>query len=56
MAEQVKQTGKKIEDLDENELAQDSRDCLDACLSVSVAFDYSQFYQLCVYRTKSALF
>lgn len=35
MAQQVKETGEKIEDLGWPELAQDSRDCLEACHNVS---------------------
>ena len=36
MAQQVKETGEKIEGLGWAELAQDSRDCLEACRTVSL--------------------
>jgi hypothetical protein len=35
MAQQVKETGTNIEELDWIELAQDSRDCLETCQNVS---------------------
>lgn len=35
MAEQAKETGEKVEELSWQELAQDARDCLDTCQTVS---------------------
>jgi hypothetical protein len=34
MAEQMKESGEKVEELDWRELAQDARDCLETCRTV----------------------
>lgn len=38
MAEQAKESGQKLEDLSWEELAKDSRDCLETCKTVSLRF------------------
>lgn len=43
MAEQSKETGEKVEELSWQELAQDARDCLDTCLTVSISILVRRF-------------
>lgn len=46
MAQQVKETGQEIEGLGWQELAQDSRDCLDTCKNVGYFNDVISFFML----------